>query len=221
MAFPEAYMPAGWIHPGLLVLVMLLGSAAYTAPVHLEQDRARLNAWLIACVILLMLWRFKAGMAGGLSIHFLGLTALTLMFGWQLALTGAALITAALTLAGLSGWQAYGLNVLIDGAVPVLFSYAFFRLVDRFLINHFFIYIFVSAFLGGALAMAMRNLALGAAALLSGAWGMDQIHSNLLPVSLLLLFPEAMLNGMAMTIFVVYRPQWVRTFDDRRYIENR
>ena len=221
MAFPQIYMPASWFYPSLLLLIVLLGSAVYTMPIHREQDRARFNTWLIACVILLMLWRFKADMAGGLTIHFLGLTALTLMFGWQLALIGAALITAMLTLAGLSDWQAYGLNVLIDGAVPVLFSYAFFRLVDRVLLNHFFIYIFISVFLGGALAMALRNLALGSAALLSGAWGMDEIRSNLMPVSLLLLFPEAMLNGMAMTIFVVYRPQWVRTFDDKRYIENK
>lgn len=29
--------------------------------------------------------------------------------------------------------------------------------------------------------------------------------------------PEALLNGMAMTLLIVYRPQWVSTFNDERY----
>jgi uncharacterized membrane protein len=32
---------------------------------------------------------------------------------------------------------------------------------------------------------------------------------------------EAMLTGMLVTLAVVYRPQWVATFDDERYIVGR
>ena len=221
MAFPQAFFPASWLFPTLLILVLLLGTAIYTAPWRRLKENELVNVYLAACVVLLILWRLKAGMADDLVFHFLGLTALTLMFGWQLAFLGAALIVSALSLFGLTGWQVYALNTLIDGAIPVIFSFLFFRMTDRYLPNHFFIYIFISAFLGGALAMTMRNTALGITALLSGTYGPGDIHANLLPVSLLLLFPEAMLNGIAMTIFVVYRPQWVSTFDDRRYIHNK
>lgn len=221
MAFPQAGFPADWLLPTLLVLIMLLGAAIYSAPWRRLLENNLLNVYLSACVLLLILWRIKADLTSDLSIHFLCLTALTLMFGWQFALIGAAMIVAVLTYLGLSGWQVYALNVLIDGAIPVLFSYAFFRLVDRHMPRHFFIYVLFSAFLGGALAMTFRNLALGSAALMAGLWDIETLQATLLPVSLLLLFPEALLNGVAMTIFVVYRPLWVSTFDDRRYLHNK
>jgi uncharacterized membrane protein len=221
MAFPQAHFPVAWLLPSLLVLVILLGSAVYTAPWQSIRDKGLVNVYLAACVVLLILWRLKAGMAHDLSFHFLCLTAMTLMFGWQLALLCAAMIIAALTFAGLTGWQVYALNVIIDGAVPVLFSYLFFRFVDRQLPNHFFIYVFISAFLGGALAVTLRNMALGVTALLSGTYGTGDLQVNLLPVLLMQFFPEGMLNGVAMTIFVVYRPHWVSTFDDQRYLHNK
>ena len=35
---------------------------------------------------------------------------------------------------------------------------------------------------------------------------------------IVMLFPEGFLNGMLMTILVVYRPEWVSSFDDREYL---
>jgi uncharacterized membrane protein len=32
---------------------------------------------------------------------------------------------------------------------------------------------------------------------------------------------EALLTGMVMTMMVIYRPDWVVTFDDARYLENK
>jgi len=32
-------------------------------------------------------------------------------------------------------------------------------------------------------------------------------------------FGEATISGMLMTLFVVYRPSWVATFDDSRYLQ--
>jgi uncharacterized membrane protein len=31
---------------------------------------------------------------------------------------------------------------------------------------------------------------------------------------------EAMLTGMAVSLMAVYRPAWVSTFDDARYLQN-
>ena len=42
-----------------------------------------------------------------------------------------------------------------------------------------------------------------------------------LPFFLLLAFSEAWLGGMATTLMVVFRPEWVTTFDDRRYLTRR
>ncbi|WP_367278175.1 hypothetical protein [uncultured Photobacterium sp.] len=52
----------------------------------------------------------------------------------------------------------------------------------------------------------------------SGLYLWGYIVDNYLALLPLLLFPEALLNGMAMTLLVVYKPEWVRTFADRDYI---
>ena len=41
------------------------------------------------------------------------------------------------------------------------------------------------------------------------------------PYLVYLAFGEATLTGMLVTLAVVYRPQWVATFDDARYIDGR
>ncbi len=37
-------------------------------------------------------------------------------------------------------------------------------------------------------------------------------------LALLIWFPEGLLNGMAITLMTVYRPQWLRTFYDNEYL---
>ena len=43
------------------------------------------HVWFGAIVVLSLLWSMKAGVKPGLTLHFLGATALTLMFGFRLA----------------------------------------------------------------------------------------------------------------------------------------
>jgi uncharacterized membrane protein len=37
----------------------------------------------------------------------------------------------------------------------------------------------------------------------------------------LIMFPEGVLNGMLATIFVVFKPLWMSTFDDAKYLRNK
>lgn len=67
-----------------------------------------------------------------------------------------------------------------------------------------------------ASALATTSVLLGFAAP-AVALAADQF----LPYWLLLAFAEATLTGMVVTIFVVYRPDWVGTFDDARYLYRR
>jgi len=56
---------------------------------------------------------------------------------------------------------------------------------------------------------------------LAGAYPWDYLINEYFPYFLLLGFSEAWLSGMAMTLFVVYRPEWVITFDDSRYLADK
>jgi len=57
--------------------------------------------------------------------------------------------------------------------------------------------------------------------MVAGVYTWDYLAAEYLPYFLLLGFSEAWLSGMVMTLFVVYRPNWVGTFDDASYLANK
>ncbi|MHB0984478.1 MAG: energy-coupling factor ABC transporter permease [Sulfuricella sp.] len=221
MNFPDLLLPSGWYWTGSGLLVPLLVWALRTAPWRRLKDASQLNLWLGACVVLMALWSIKTGIKPGLNFHLLGATAMTLMFGPQLAILGIIIVLTAVTLAGMSGWQGYGWNALIMGAVPIAVSYGMYWLADRKLPNHLFVYIFLNAFFGGALAMAATGLGATLLLLWSGAYPAAYLFHDYLPYFILMAWSEAVTTGMAITMMVVYTPQWVGTFDDARYLHRK
>lgn len=221
MNLPDGLFSAEWYWIGHGLLALVLGLAAYRAPWLRLRDASQLNVWLGACVFLLGIWSIKAGVRPGLNFHMLGATVLTLMTGPYLATLGMAIVVAAITLNGGAGWEAYSLNVLLMGALPVWVSYAIYHNADKRLPNNYFLYIFVNAFFGAAAAMAASGTAATAFLWLSGAYHADYLLHHYLPYFVLLGWSEAMLSGMVMSLMVAYRPQWVSTFDDERYIRNK
>lgn len=221
MNFPDLLLPSGWYWTGSALLVPLLVWALRTAPWRRLKDASQLNLWLGTCVVLMALWSIKTGIKPGLNFHLLGATAMTLMFGPQLAILGIIIVLTAVTLAGMSGWQGYGWNALIMGAVPVAVSYGMYWLADRKLPNHLFVYIFLNAFFGAALAMAATGLGATLLLLWSGAYPAAYLFHDYLPYFILMAWSEAVSTGMAITMMVVYTPQWVGTFDDARYLRHK
>lgn len=184
---------------------------------HMLKDRDNLNVFIGASVAVLALWLIRTGIKPGLSFHLLGATALTLMFRPAFALLALALVTGVLALWD-GEYKAYPANLLIMGVVPVLVSWGIYRLVDGRLPNHMFVYIFLNAFFGAAAAVSAVGLASTALAAAMGAYKLDYLMREYLPYYLLMAWSEAFVTGMVVTLLVVYRPQWVATFDDRRYL---
>lgn len=221
MNLPDNLLSAGWYWTGQGLFALVLFWAIRTAPWRKLKDVGPLNMWLGTCVVLMALWSVKTGIKPGLNFHLLGATAMTLMFGPQLALLGIAIVLAAVTLAGMSGWQGYGWNALIMGALPVAVSYGIYWLADRKLPNHLFVYIFLNAFFGGALAMAATGLGGTLLLQLSGAYLPAYLYHDYLPYFILMAWSEAVTTGMAITLMAVYRPSWLSTFDDARYLKRK
>jgi len=209
--------PPHWLW-GLWLLVALLGLLiARRARWRMLGDATNLNIFLAATVAVLGLWLIKTGIKPGLNFHLIGATALTLMFRPLFALFSIGLITAAISL-----WQgeyaAFSVNWLIMGVVPVAVSWGIYTLTDRKLPNHLFIYIFLNAFFGSALAIIAVGLASTIFVALSGAYPVNYLLENYLPFFLLISFSEAFITGMLITMMVIYKPEWVATFDDKRYL---
>lgn len=207
---------AGWLI--WLALLVMSFPREFWPKFKAEKDYQHLV--LATGTVMFLLWSLRAGIAEGLQVHFLAVTVLVLSHGWQIAGLMGSMPIVLLAVAGINEWQNTGLHALMTVFFPAMFSYAVFLFSYRFMARHLFIYIFVAAFLNGALTMVVHMLLTSGWVYLAGDYTWAYIVDNYLMLLPLLLFPEALINGMAITLLVVYKPQWVRTFADRDYFEH-
>lgn len=217
MNFPSELVPTIWLWVGHGIYALLLLWALYRAPWHYLKNSGDINVFLAAIVGLWLIWRMSGGVTSGLEFHLLLVPTVTLMFGWQFATLAVSVAQLLLSIEGQADWYSFSLNVLVNGILGVWLTYWIFWLVYLWMPRNIFIYLYVCAFFGGALTMLCSRL-IGVGFLwVSGTYDYYQIQEEL-PVVIIMLFPEAFLNGMLMTIFVVFRPQWVSSFNDEHFL---
>ncbi|CAL94318.1 conserved hypothetical membrane protein [Azoarcus olearius] len=203
------------------IALVVCGWIFRTAPWGRLRDSSQLNLLLGFAVGLTLVWSLKAGVKPGLNLHMLGAMAAALTFGPQLGIVVLALALTGITLNGSVEWQAWPINFVLMAVVPVLVAARLHKWVERWLPAHFFVFIFVSGFVGAALAVLVQGCVASVALVLGGAYTADFLLSEYLPFFLLLGFSEAWISGAVVTLLVVYRPGWVATFDDRRYLNGK
>jgi uncharacterized membrane protein len=218
---PDTLLGEGWYWAAWAVWLPLFARTLLRAPWTLLKESEQLNVWLGMIVVLTLLWSLKAGVKPGLSLHLLGATVFTLSFGPHLAFVGLSLVVLAITLNGEAGYFGFAVNALLMAGIGVMISQAVHRLVLGFLPRHFFIYVFINGFLGSFLTVCAVGVAAACLLAMAGAYEWDYLASEYLPFLILLGFSEAWLSGMLMTLFVIYRPDWVVTFDDSIYLANK
>ncbi len=185
----------------------------------LARERGIQHLLFGATVALMLMWTLRAGISPGLSIHFVGMTTLTLMFGWDLAICAGTAALLGMTLIGRESWSAFGANGLCFVVIPALVSYAVLRLVEWRLPRNFFVYLFLCAFVGGGVAAAAGGMTMGSLLWLSDVYPWSKIYHEYVRYLPLIMFPEGLLNGIIMTGMMVFHPDWIRTFDARHYID--
>jgi len=184
-------------------------------------DRERQWVWLGSLAVLVGIWAMKAGITPGLSVRFLLVSTLTLMHGWQLAVIGGAMALAVLGYAGQADWASFGADLLGMVVVPAAATAWVHELVHDRLPHNYFVYFFVTVFVGSALAYNLAGLARVGILALAGSLDAAHVGPEYFAVLPLMSFGEAFLNGMVMAIAVVYHPKWVMSFDDRLYLRRR
>ncbi len=220
MNFSTSLLPNIWLWGSHLFYFPLLIFAIWQAPWHHLKNTNDANVFFASCIILWLIWQLSGGITLGLEFHLLLVTTVTLMFGWQFAILNVTLVQLGLTISGHADWTSFSLNTLCNGIVPIWVTYGIYWLAFLFLPKHFFIYIYASAFFGGALAMLASRLTGMGILLLSDTYRWTQLGDEPLFI-IVMLFPEAFLNGMLITILVVFRPQWVSSFSDKCYINGK
>ena len=219
MNFSAGLLPVVYYWVAGVLFLLITGYALYSAPLRsFKANPQRLHVFLGSCVALLVLWQLAAGLRPGLSYHLLGGTLFTLMFGWELAYLGITLVVFGSTLNGMGDFYSLPLNVLVMVAVPVAVSYGVYRFALRYLPHLFFVYVLGNGFFCGALSMMATIAVTTALHICCGSYSFSRVANDYLSLSPLMIFAEAFFTGMLATSLVLFRPEWVSTFDDRRYL---
>ena len=214
-------LPAGWAAATLLVAAAILAYSAWRAPWRRFADSEAVHVWYGSIFALVLLWSVRAVVADVVVIHLLGTAGFALASGGALAMIGGACVVVIVTLVHGTPLANAPLVFLLSVALPVAVVLAVLRATQRRLPPNFFVYVFGGAFLGSALAYGAAGLAGAAVLVLTGSAAAYVVLGDYVPYLLNLAFAEATLTGMVLTLLVVYRPAWVATFDDGRYLDRR
>jgi uncharacterized membrane protein len=210
----------GVLSPGLVGACIVL--AAWLLALVWPELRAvlrrpqRLHLVLGTAVALAVLWSVHARIEP-ISFHLLGTPAAVLLLGWRLGVFAAALAEAALLALGGTSLGAAPAGWLLSAAFPGLVIVSIAWATRFYLPRNPFVFIFACAFFGSALALFTTWL--GAELLLGWAGqatpgGPNHSLLSFMPLAIL---PEAFINGAIMSVLVIYRPEWVRLYDEAYY----
>jgi len=215
MLLTEFSLWIGW----LLYAPPLLVALWKTPWVELFSDNRRQHLLFGTVIVLCALWLLRRDFPSGISVHFIGMTAVTLLLGWPLAILAGLFAQLVLVAFGKPELIAVGINGVILVVVPVIIAESAARLVERSRPENLFVYIFFSCFFPAALTAAVCAV-LGFILILSnGLFIFPPWLEEFYGIVLMVIFPEAFINGTIISSLVVYQPEWLETFNRTRYLQ--
>ncbi|WP_444757594.1 energy-coupling factor ABC transporter permease [Pseudomonas sp. A014] len=205
----------GW----LAYVPLLIWAASRTRWVELFSDPRRQHLLFGTVFGLFALWLVRRDFDTGVSYHFIGMTAVTLLLDWPLAILGGFLAQLGLLALGRQDLAALGVNGLLIIGLPVLVTEVCAILVERAQPRNLFVYIFCSGFFAAALATLLCLTAALGVLWLDGLFAMPEWLSDFVGYLWLMIFPEAFINGTVISALVVFCPEWLETFNRTRYLQ--
>ena len=207
-------LTVGW----LLYVPVLLWAIARAPWVELFSDSRRQHLLFGTVFALFLLWLVRRDFDTGVSYHFIGMTAVTLLLDWPLAIVGGLVAQVGLVLLGRQDLAAMGVNGALLILLPVLVTEGCALLVERAQPRNPFVYIFCSGFFAAALsALLCLLLALGVL-WFDERFALPEWLEDFVGYLWLIIFPEAFINGMVISALVVFCPEWLETFNRTRYL---
>ncbi|SEM92307.1 Uncharacterized membrane protein [Pseudomonas sp. ok272] len=218
MISAQLLSPATLIVGWLIYVPVLLWAMARAPWVELFSDSRRQHLLFGTVFAVFLLWLVRRDFDTGVSYHFIGMTAVTLLLDWPLALVGGLVAQVGLVLLGRQDLAAMGVNGALLIVLPVLVTEACAILVERAQPRNPFVYIFCSGFFAAALsALLCLLLALGVL-WFDERFAMPEWLEDFVGYLWLIIFPEAFINGMVISALVVFCPEWLETFNRTRYL---
>lgn len=183
-------------------------------PWDMLRDGALRRAWGVTLLLLPWAWSMGALMPAALPLQFSGAALLVLMFGWPLAVLSCVAVALLAALAAGQGLLSALDAAAWNGVIPATLALVLGLATRRWLPRHLMVYVLARGFAATLLALTLTAAlwlgahrlpaGLGAETLMLGRW--------------LMAWGDATATGMLVAVFVVYRPQWLATWSDGRYL---
>lgn len=207
-----------WL-PALLVVAGGWGWALWRAPWRaLLEVPARQHAAYAALLFLALFWLLNVEVREVLILHPLLVTALVMIFGGELALIIGNLALLLGWVIEPRPWSALPLDSLLSITVPVLTTLLVLRLIERQPSANLFVYMLGGGFFGAMLSILAMGLTAWCMFALGGMTAQLTLLEDNYLLIVLLMFPEGFINGTVVTMLAVFRPDLLKTYDDRRYL---
>ncbi|HET8694273.1 MAG: hypothetical protein KGN37_04215 [Burkholderiales bacterium] len=213
-------------------LLLALGMAGLFKPWLVLRHRPLQSPWLGAMVILPWVWWLQQLLPSGVALRIGGACLLVLMFGWPLAIWSLPVVAVGTALIEVLGppfghmapthsvaavvqvWLELGPTMIWTGVIPATLALGIGLAIRRWAPQHLFVYILGRGFFGTALAISLTGV-LG--------WLANRVPDSMsteewLLGHWLLGWGEAISTGMLTSIFVAFKPQWLLTYSDARYL---
>lgn len=209
-----------WLPNGLSVLLVLL--ALYFAPWRELGARSIRLHLLLATVVLLGLFWVKVGVNvhGVYTIHPVLMSIVVVVFGLRLCLLAG--LGAVLWMHVLSGnpWENIGWHFMVNVAVPAAACRLLLYGIYKAHIQNLFVFLLGGGFFGGAFSAFF----VGASAVILLWVAKSSLLLTVLDngyLFFLMMFPEGFINGALVTTIAVLRPDLVRSYNDKFYLDGK
>ena len=199
----------GW----LIYLPVLLWAIVRAPWVELFSDSRRQHLLFGTVFALFLLWLVRRDFDTGVSYHFIGMTAVTLLLDWPLAILGGLVAQVGLLLLGRQDLLAMGVNGALFILMPVPCHYD--GGAPRRARQRAILCVLVAP---GSRPRLSAMLFLSGYALVRRPVAMPEWIEDFIGYLWLIIFPEAFINGMVVSALVVFSPEWLETFNRTRYL---
>jgi uncharacterized membrane protein len=198
----------------LVVVIVALAVALALRPWRQLRGAPIWHPWLACLVLLPWVWAAQRVMPGGVAVQLSGACLMVLMLGWPLAVLSLVPIAALGAWLGGIAWAQALDHLAWNGIVAATLALAIGLATRRWLPKHPFVFILGRGFIVTALAMMGAGTM---AAYLTPPPESTELGSVLLG-HWLMAWGEAFSTGMLVAIFVAFKPQWLATWSDDRYL---
>jgi uncharacterized membrane protein len=199
----------------LAMVVVALAVALALRPWAALRGSQLWHPWLACLVLLPWLWAAQRFMPAGVAVQISGACLMVLMLGWPLAVLSLVPIAALGTWLGGIAWADALDHLAWNGIATATLALGLGLATRRWLPKHPFVFILGRGFLVTALAVVIA----GALSALASPLPEGTELSSVILGHWLMAWGEAFATGMLVAIFVAFKPEWLATWSDARYLD--